>query len=166
MAASHVVIRFPIGVGSDAEFPIRSEKWDVACDAHVLVRETTPWELRERWAKIRSLRYDMCLERELNRANQGIDYEEDQIQPVTQLSWFGAMMDAVATAWCRFAHTDPKYRLGEQYSQCPTCKRKYAIPWANLSKTSNDVYVAAPAFISPSIPTRQVLCRNGVIDFA
>jgi len=137
------------------------------CDeSHLTLRETPPFRVREQWAEIRLLSHQMELERELAAAHitEQLDHDLDHPVPVLvkPTSEFEDFLDMVGVLFCRFVHRAPNYRRGDQYSQCPTCKRKYALPWADLSKVDSDTYIDDTPF-APTEPTRQARCRNGLM---
>jgi hypothetical protein len=143
------------------------EHWEsgVENDAHLVLRETQPWKVRERWAKIRLRVHEMTLERELMLAHitEHLDMSLDPVPSVKKkMSRFDVLKDKFYVHICRFMHREPNFRRGDQYSVCPTCKRKYAIPFADVSKLPADVYMPSKPFPMPTTPTRQALCRNGL----
>ena len=144
------------------------ERWDEPSNkdnGHLVVRETPAAKVREQWAQIRLTVHQMTLERDLAFAHvsDNLDYTLEPIAslPPKPLSWFETVMENLSVRWCRFAHREPVYRRGDQYSECPTCKRRYALPWADMSKVENNVYVPSAAFVGSNGHTLQVKCRNG-----
>jgi hypothetical protein len=55
--------------------------------------------------------------------------------------------EKIGLAICRLLHRNPVFNPRLSYSQCPICRRKYALPWAQASEIEPDVYElhAAPA---------------------
>lgn len=146
------------------------ERWETGADndAHLLLRETPAWKTREQWAQIQLLIHQQTLEKDLAVAH--ITENLDQtladeyfgtIKPVS-VSWLQQKFDRMQVYICRFIHRTPKYRRGDQHSICPVCRRMYAIPWADMSKVGNNVYVPSEPFITPTEHIRQVVCRSGI----
>ena len=144
------------------------ERWETGADndAHLTLRETPPWKVRERWAQIKLRVHEMTLDRELALAHITEHLDVSLDYPVPNLekkaSWFDDTMDKLAIYWCHYMHRGPIYRRGDQFSVCPSCKRKYAIPFADWSKLPADVYVPATPFQTSGTHTLQAICRNGL----
>jgi hypothetical protein len=142
-------------------------QWETGAenDAHLILRETPAWKVRERWAQIRLRVHEMALERELALAHitEHLDHSLDFPVPSPQkkTTRFDDVCDKLAVYICRFMHREPNYRRGDQYSVCPTCKRKYAIPFAEWSRLPADVYVASKPFQTPKTPILQCVCKSG-----
>jgi hypothetical protein len=135
-------------------------------DAHLILRETPPWKVRESWAQIRLRVQEMALHRELALAHITEQLDVSLDQPVPSLekepTRFDESLDKLGVYLCRFLHREPHYERGDQFSVCPTCKRKYAIPFADMSKLPAGVYVPTKPFQTPGMRTLQSLCRNGI----
>jgi hypothetical protein len=135
-------------------------------DAHLVVRETPPWKVRERWAQVRMRAKELSLLRELALAHITEQLDVDLDHPVPMLekkeTRLNETLDKLGVYWCCFFHRAPKYERGDQFSVCPTCKRKYAIPFADESKLPAGVYVPSAAFPTQGNRTLQALCRNGI----
>jgi hypothetical protein len=141
--------------------------WDVPGtdnDAHLVLRETPAAKVREHWAEIRLREHEMTLDRDLAVAHitEHLDRSLDAPVPTHNkpTTWWQDAWDKIGVYVCRFLHSTPNYRRGDQFSQCPTCKRKYAIPFADDAKLPSDVYVASTAFPASAF-TNQVKCKNG-----
>ena len=133
-------------------------------DGQYTVRETTAAKVRERWAQTRLMIHQMMLERDLAYAHlsENIDNSLEPIPFVPKkMSWWQNAQDKIKVYICIFMHAKPSYRQGDQYYTCPACNRKYALPWADMSKIETDVYVPAKPFVAPKERTLQIVCMNG-----
>ena len=141
------------------------ETWETGADndAHLVRRESSPAKVRERWAQTRLLVHQKMLERELAVAH--ITECLDETLPVASLppktlTWWDKLTENVSVRFCQAFHKAPHYRRGDQFYEC-ACGRKYALPWADASKLDSDVYVRTAAFVVPTKPILQAVCRNG-----
>ena len=144
-----------------------SDSWETGAenDAHLMVRETAPWKVRERWAETRLIEHRMMLERELACAHI-TEHMDSTLEPLPMLpskprSWWQEAREKLAIYLCRFMHAAPTYRRVDQFSECPACKRKYALPFADWTKLPSDVYVPTKPFVAPTEAISQVKCKNG-----
>ena len=139
-------------------------------DTHLVVRETPAWKVRERWAQIRLLIHERTLERDLvcSLIVECNDFEENESLVVSEeeTSWWEDFWDKINVFFCVFSHLEPKYRRGDSFYECPTCHRKYAVPWADVSNVDSDTYITSRAAIKPVTPTLQAVCRNGTRGMA
>lgn len=144
------------------DFECQEHKGEI--DNHLLVRETPAWKVRERWAQIRLLEHQKKLERELAVAHleEHIDPSLVPIAmlPPKKLTWWEAAQEKLRIYFCIFFHTAPNYRRGDHFYTC-NCGRKYALPWADVSKLPSDVYVPTKPFVAPTKAISQVKCKNG-----
>jgi hypothetical protein len=145
------------------------ERWTpgIDNDAHLVLRETPPWVVRERWAQIKLRVHEMNLQHELDLAHitENLDHSLDQpVLPTVEEKKAGSLLDNLSVHMCRFMHRAPTFRKGDQFSVCPTCKRKYAVPYADETKLPAGTYVYnhAKSFPTSAKPISQALCRNGL----
>lgn len=132
-------------------------------DSHVVVRETPPWKLRNRWAEIRLRISQERLSQEvydLQVVENGEHTEgETPVEvPTVKKTWLDEKLDMLKLFICRTFHPLPEYHRGDSYSTCPTCGRKYATPWAS---TRTAGVIVLDGYISPTTKTEQAQCRNG-----
>jgi hypothetical protein len=132
-------------------------------DGQYTVRETPAWKVRERWVEIRLIVHQQILERDLAFAHLS-DHLDSTLEPIPwvpkKTTWWEAAKDKIAVYFCIFLHAKPTYRRGDQSYVC-ACGRKYAVPWADMSKIGMNVYVPTKPFVAPKTPIRQALCKNG-----
>lgn len=146
---------------------VSNKKLSSQQDTHLLVRETPSAKIRERWAQIRLILHERTLERDLLFAHiEECDFDFENVMLFKKMSWWEDVFDKMSVLFCVFSHLPPKYRRGDSFYECPTCHRKYAIPWADMSKIDADTYVMSEATIKPATPTLQAICRNGTRGMA
>lgn len=155
------------------ELPTFLDEDVVSDDGHMVLRETPPWQVRERWARVTLRKRQMELEAELDALNNAEclvaakDVSEDIIS-IIEVSWLqrtafwmGVRLEQLAVVYCQLMHPAVRPDETEQFYACPTCKRRYAVPWADDAKIGADVYVSSVPFVKPATPTRQAVCKNG-----
>jgi hypothetical protein len=106
----------------------------------------------------------MTLERDLAIAHLS-EHFDDSLEPISivpkKTSWWRDAHDKILVYICIFMHAKPKYRQGDHFYICPACGRKYAVPWADMSKIESEVYVPIKPFVVPKERTLQAVCMNG-----
>ncbi len=97
-------------------------------DPRIIVRETSPDEVRRRFEYLLPLIKEAKLQEELR-------YEE----PVS-IKRHSSLFDGLAVKICRDLHPDPNFERINDFSRCPTCKRKYSLPWVKSKDPEAYVY--------------------------
>ena len=115
---------------------------DIASDHHLVLRETPPRKLRERWAHIQQYMYSEKLRLSLLDAHiaENIDHDLTPLPKETKDTRVGRILDKLGVIVCRVSHPIPNVPLGKNYSQCPSCNRKYALPWVEYHDVPEGVY--------------------------
>jgi hypothetical protein len=80
--------------------------------------------------------------------------------PLKPLMQWEKVIENFGVYFCHTFHKAPHYRRGDQFYEC-SCGRKFALPWADVSKLDSDVYVSSTPFVAPTKRTLQAVCRNG-----
>lgn len=150
----------------DTEF----DRWDntAETDSHIIIRESSPRQVRERWVKIRLRVHEMGLEHDLSVAHITEELDCTLVDapiaslPPKNLSKWGDLFDTMGVWFCQHTHPKLMYRPGDQHSTCPVCGRKYAVPFAVVAKLDPDAYINTTVFAMPVTPTVQCVCRNGL----
>lgn len=62
-------------------------------------------------------------------------------KPLSIQGRFSRQLDTLAVWWCYHFHPQPMFLVEDlSYYTCPTCGRKYATPWADLSKLDREIH--------------------------
>ena len=144
---------------------LEEEKWEISIDQHLVVRETPTAKVRENVARIRREMFRTQQEDELTAIHVAENLDENlppivrTIKPSWKMKW-DAYCDKIAVTICRYVHQYPEaVKLTDTYLTCMTCRRKYALPWADPSKWPADAYRYS-SFIGPTERTQQVELRS------
>lgn len=131
-----------------------------------LVRETNPNVLQYRIAELRKIRNGLYIDQQFQQDLNNIDQFQSELPVETSTTesnvntWFSAKKDQLEVLLCQLVHKPREYVRGEYHSICPTCKRKYALPWADEKYLDRGVYI-----LSNNQPqtgkTYQVVCKHG-----
>lgn len=122
---------------------------------HIIVRETPFYRYQDHRNEVLHYRAQLQLNADLNA-----DYAGEPQTPKTVSEW-SDRWDTFCVWICRSFHRTPTFTPGDNFSRCPSCSRKYALPWANLNEVASDVYVCDDTFVGTTEPTLQAVCRNG-----
>jgi len=153
------LLKFPNGYADDipqvpkADYPLRKEHVD---PPHIIVRETPFYRYQDNLNLVLHYRAQLKLSTDL-----AMEYAGEPSTPHTVSKW-AEMWDRFGVWLCRNFHRTPTFTPGDNFSRCPTCSRKYALPWADLDKVASDVYICNEPFVAPTEPVVQAHCRNGL----
>ena len=143
------------------------ETWgETSSDAHLIVRETPAWKMRQNWANTKLRIQRQNLDRQLHDLHyaENVDHflptptavEQTEHNPIAK--WIGFNIERFGVMFCRSFHRLPEYQPGSLYTEC-VCGRKYAVPWADQSKLPHDVY-RQDTSIPKGPRTLQAECRG------
>lgn len=121
-------------------------------DAHLVVRETPAWKANARFDHVLNVRREMTLAHDLAWEQSNLPVEENAPQPEPGI--WASWMEMLAVTFCRTLHVAPIYD-GGNHSTCPSCNKKYAVPWADLSKIETNVYVQEDPALPATAPQKQ-----------